>query len=159
MRKLSDSEYKEKGGFIQKPENRVEKAIPLIKERAHTFKEAQEILQGELSCLFEEPAIEKNVLLSKEPEDRPGLSKTALEGLLPLLEGLSEGASPEEVKEAIMPLADAEEAKGKGGRGGVLWPLRYALSGKERSPDPFTLIFILGKDESVVRVKKALAIL
>ena len=159
MRKLSDVEYKEKGGFTQQPEDRVEKAIPLIKERAHTFKEAQEMLQGELSCLFEEPTLEKAILLSKEPEDRPGLSKTALEGLLPLLEGLSEGVSPDTVKEAIMPFADAEEAKGKGGRGGVLWPLRYALSGKERSPDPFTLIFILGKDESVMRVKKALAIL
>jgi hypothetical protein len=58
-----------------------------------------------------------------------------------------------------MPLADAEEEKGKGGRGAVLWPLRYALSGKERSPDPFTLISILGPQESAQRIQDAVAIL
>ncbi len=58
-----------------------------------------------------------------------------------------------------MPFADAEEAKGKGGRGAVLWPLRYALSGQERSPDPFTLISILGADEAISRIQKAIAIL
>ena len=58
-----------------------------------------------------------------------------------------------------MPFADAEEAKGSGGRGAVLWPLRYSLSGQERSPDPFTLISILGIEESVSRIQKAIAIL
>lgn len=45
------------------------------------------------------------------------------------------------------------------GKGNVLWPLRYALSGEEKSPDPFTLIAVLGKDESISRVKKAIEIL
>ena len=63
------------------------------------------------------------------------------------------------VKMAVMPLADAEEANGKGGRGAVLWPVRYALSGAERSPDPFTLISILGTEESISRLEAALAIL
>ena len=58
-----------------------------------------------------------------------------------------------------MPFADTEETKIKGGRGAVLWPLRYALSGKERSPDPFTLLSILGKEESISRIQKAIAIL
>ena len=42
------------------------------------------------------------------------------------------------------------------GKGNVLWPLRYALSGQEVSPDPFTLVSILGKDESVKRIDKAI---
>ena len=58
-----------------------------------------------------------------------------------------------------MPLADAEEAKGKGGRGAMLWPLRYALSGQDRSPDPFTLVSILGKDEAISRIGNAIGIL
>ena len=58
-----------------------------------------------------------------------------------------------------MPLANAEEARGKGGRGAVLWPLRYSLSGAERSPDPFTLISILGKEVAISRLYKAIAIL
>jgi len=45
------------------------------------------------------------------------------------------------------------------GKGNVLWPLRYALSGKEKSPDPLTLLKILDKDESEKRVKKAIEFL
>jgi glutamyl/glutaminyl-tRNA synthetase len=45
------------------------------------------------------------------------------------------------------------------GKGNVLWPLRYALSGKEKSPDPFTLMKILGKEESKKRIEKAINIL
>ena len=75
------------------------------------------------------------------------------------IKALLEGASAEAVKQAIMPLADAEEQKGKGGRGAVLWPLRYALSGQERSPDPFTLISILGIEEAISRIRNAIAIL
>lgn len=65
----------------------------------------------------------------------------------------------EEAKTLLMPLADEAEARGKGGRGAVLWPLRYALSGQQRSPDPFTLVALLGIEESCRRVDSALAIL
>lgn len=41
------------------------------------------------------------------------------------------------------------------GKGDILWPLRYALSGKEKSPDPKSLLTILGKNEALERVKKA----
>lgn len=56
-------------------------------------------------------------------------------------------------KDAVMKYA--EEV----GKGNVLWPLRYALSGKEKSPDPFTLVSILGEEESLKRVKMAIDIL
>ncbi len=42
------------------------------------------------------------------------------------------------------------------GRGDVLWPLRVSLSGKEKSPDPFTLLYILGKSESLKRIESAI---
>ena len=45
------------------------------------------------------------------------------------------------------------------GKGNVLWPLRYALSGEEKSPDPFTLMAALGKDESVSRIQRAIDLL
>jgi glutamyl/glutaminyl-tRNA synthetase len=56
-------------------------------------------------------------------------------------------------KEALMSYAESA------GKGNVLWPLRYALSGQEKSPDPFTLITLLGEEESKKRVEKALALL
>jgi hypothetical protein len=42
------------------------------------------------------------------------------------------------------------------GRGEVLWPLRVSLSGKDKSPDPFTLLYILGKQESLKRITDAI---
>ncbi len=42
------------------------------------------------------------------------------------------------------------------GKGDVLWPMRYALSGKDRSPDPFTLAFILGKEKTLERISVAI---
>lgn len=45
----------------------------------------------------------------------------------------------------------AEEA----GKGELLWPLRVALTGRERSPDPFTCAFVLGKEETLIRIQSA----
>ena len=135
------------------------KSVPLLKERAQTFAEARELLSGELACLFEAPALDPAKILAKEPADRSGMTVAALHGLLEPLSGLPDDISAETARSVVMPLADAEEAKGKGGRGAVLWPLRYALSGQERSPDPFTLIALIGKQESVSRIGKALSLL
>ncbi|MEK7147893.1 MAG: glutamate--tRNA ligase family protein [Patescibacteria group bacterium] len=45
------------------------------------------------------------------------------------------------------------------GKGSVLWPLRYALSGERASPDPFTLMEVLGKEESLARISSAIEVL
>lgn len=155
IRKLSDDDFLSH----LKIELPSAKIVPLLKERAKTFKEAREMLKGELSCFFANPKLLLELLLTKEPLNRPGIAISALKGLLEPINRLPREVSVQMVKEAIMPLADAEEGKGKGGRGAVLWPLRYALSGQERSPDPFTLISILGVEETISRMKKAIAIL
>lgn len=159
MRQLSDEDFITRGELKTDNSDVLRKAVPLLKERTHTFAEAREMLSGELACLFAEPGLEREKLLVKELSDRPGIAKSALEDLSEALKALSEGVSADAVKEAIMPLANAEEEKGKGGRGAVLWPLRYALSGQEHSPDPFTLISILGSEEAISRIRKAIAIL
>ncbi len=41
--------------------------------------------------------------------------------------------------------------------GNVLWPLRVALSGLEKSASPYELLWALGKEESVARLQQALA--
>ena len=41
------------------------------------------------------------------------------------------------------------------GRGNVLWPLRIALTGLERSPDPFVVAELLGKEETLARIAYA----
>jgi len=42
------------------------------------------------------------------------------------------------------------------GRGIVLWPLRIALTLQEKSVDPFSMLYILGKTESLARIQKAI---
>lgn len=159
MRKLTDEEFISRGELTASSPTLLLKAVPLLKDRASTFGEAREMLTGELSCLFSAPTLLTSILTAKEPSGTTTFTYTALQGLLEPIQGLTESLSPEEVKDVLMPYADAKEATQKGGRGGVLWPLRYALSGAEKSPDPFTLVSILGKEESLSRIQKALAIL
>ncbi len=144
MRKLSEADYIARGGF----ENAVLPAVTLLKERARTFGEAKALIAGELSALFNEPEPEKSIL-----EAKGGETGKYLKNVIHLIEGSAGGISSEDIKAAIMPYADQE------GRAAVLWPLRYALSGQERSPDPFTLISVLGKEKAISRIHKALDIL
>ncbi len=50
----------------------------------------------------------------------------------------------------LMPFADTV------GRGEALWPLRVALSGKDKSPGPFEIMDVLGKEETLRRINIAL---
>mgnify|MGYP000091356237 CR=1 FL=1 len=54
---------------------------------------------------------------------------------------------PTNLKELIFPYAEVA------GKGDVLWPLRFCLSGRDKSPDPFTLLEILGRDVVLERIK------
>lgn len=43
--------------------------------------------------------------------------------------------------------------------GEVLWPLRVALSGRQNSPSPFELAWVLGKTKTLARLEDALALI
>ena len=49
-----------------------------------------------------------------------------------------------------------EDLNYEGNKGKLLWPLRAALSGKKASPGPFEIAEVLGKEESIKRLKQAL---
>lgn len=160
MRQLSTEDFISRGSLEANDPRKLHLAVPLLKDRAQTFTEARDMLTKELSCLFIEPSLSKDTLLAKELPGRSGMTKNALVDLLGVIQSLPQGdLSADAIKTRIMPLADTEETKGRGGRGAVLWPLRYALSGQERSPDPFTLISILGSKEAISRIQKAIGIL
>jgi len=153
MRGLSDEEYLVRGDFNTSNKTRLEKAIPLLKERSQTFEEARNMLSSELVCLFNDVSLSRDILCAKEPKGKSGTTRTHLEYLMKLIGKLQENTEIETIRNEIMPYADKE------GRGEVLWPLRYVLSGEKKSPDPFTLIAILGKKESLLRLTRALVIL
>ncbi len=152
MRTLSDEDYLTRGNLSMPDTTHLHKVVPLLKERSHTFKEAQEMLTGDLACIFNPITPLREELIAKEPAETPGITYTHLEEMKSILEKIS-ADDADTIKVALMPYADEK------GRGAVLWPLRYSLSGAKRSPDPFTLISILGREESLERISTALAII
>jgi glutamyl-tRNA synthetase len=124
----------------------VGKLLKIILDRIHRWGEVEEMLQaGEYDYLFEKPILDK-VKIAWKKQDK----KEATECLEKVLEILNDNPPTNSTSNKIMELAE------KAGKGNVLWPLRYALSGKEKSPDPFTLIDILGAPESKERIEKAI---
>lgn len=153
MRRLPDADFKKNLAAVSLDEAMVTKVIPLLKERVRTFGEARTMLAEELSFFFEKPSIAKETLLVKDPDNM--LTSDVLEAFASATVTASGHLDAEAYKALLMPIAEKREAEGKGGRGQALWALRYALSGKERSPDPFTITSLLGKDESVQRLRAA----
>jgi glutamyl-tRNA synthetase len=107
--------------------------------------------EGEYAYLFNKPFVEKDVLLWKGETAEE--TAVRIERVLTLLEGVHNFENPEEVKESLWAYATEE------GRGQVLSPVRIALSGKERSLDPFTIAAIIGKIETISRLRKAIEVL
>lgn len=129
-----------------------QKIVPLAKERASTLIEFDTSAQ-ELISLFSKPLILKEK--AKWKDDTLDNAKNHLNEVVRMVQTLPEDAfkNIDSIKAAIFPYAE------RNGKGNVLWPLRYALSGKDKSPDPFTLISLLGKEESVNRINSLIALL
>lgn len=106
---------------------------------------------GELDYYFNPPQYEKSLLFWKGKESMLE-TKKHLEHVVEVIKNSNENefSDAEKVKNLIFDYAT------ENGRGEVLWPLRVSLSGKDKSPDPFTLIYILGKNETLSRVNEAL---
>jgi|SRR3989344_3954057 len=132
-------------------ENALGPVILVLSERASTFGDIREMaVQGELSYFFESPQYPKEKLLWKDEKDLKKV-KTYLEHSMNVIQDIPETTfTADAIKGALWDYATQE------GRGAVLWPLRYALSGKEKSPDPFTLAGILGKQEAITRINHAI---
>ena len=82
------------------------------------------------------------------------LEKTAsnLKESVMALEKLSEkDFTKENVKNILMKITDRLESRGE-----LLHPVRYALSGLDKSPDPFVIAEVLGKNETLSRLQKAI---
>ena len=128
-----------------------EKIIPIVFERIHKISELEEAVEnGEWDWLVGEPEYEKELLYWKDNKDDSVYIKR-LQFVREKLNELNEDFSPEDVKNLIWDFASQE------GRGDVLWPLRVAFSGKEKSPDPFELVYVLGRDESINRINNAIS--
>ena len=130
------------------------KIIPIITERINTFGELEKyVTEGEFDYFFISPEPVKEMLIWKKDTDFT-IPKNNLIKISEIIKNISDSDFNEGSLKAIL-MPKAEEL----GKGSVLWPLRVSLSGKDKSPDPFTLLAILGKEESLKRIKKAIELL
>lgn len=149
LRLLSDEEYKNKLYEYSKKDIDPH-SIPLIKERAQTLREAAQLAE-ELD--FTKPVELTTELLLKGAKAEASDVATHIEKAISLISGIAGNFTAERVKEHIFPYATEV------GRSKVLWPMRVALSGREKSPDPFTLAALIGMEKTLERLGAALKML
>lgn len=127
---------------------------PLLLERISKGADLSDMYRdGDLSFYFESPEYSPDALIWKKltGTDAKDISKKNLEEVQKILAEASATNDPETIKSLLMHYAE------QNGRGEVLWPLRVALSGREKSPDPFTLAGLFGKEETIARIHKAIS--
>ena len=101
------------------------------------------------------PAYEKELYIHKKSKTNLENSLTALQATLPVLEALDTWTN-EALYNALVELAAKLEVKNSV----ILWPLRVAVSGKASTPGGATdICTLLGKDESIARIKNGIAFL
>lgn len=125
--------------------------LPVLIDRINKFSDLTALLDpgGEFDFLIKTPDVTEELLIGKSGATSDEIKKH----LGHVLNVIEQGTDLSNIKEAIWPYAEQE------GKGKVLWPMRVALSGKEKSPDPFTLSQMLGKDESSARIRSAISVL
>lgn len=153
VHELSDERYAETcrvfaGAYADDP--RLMRACRVLRERLQVFSQLQDLLGG---------------LLAPKPEHAPELI---------VWKKATREASGLRLRELRQWLADQPDhwfedlaliesnmrtllAERGWENGDTLWPLRTALSGMEKSPSPFELLFIYQKTESLARIDEALS--
>lgn len=123
----------------------LEKIAELEKERLTVLSD----IQDRVDFYFEEPAYDKDLLKWKGKQPFEAIKGNLIK-VFELLQTINEAEfTKENIESLIMPFAD------ENGRGEVLWPLRAALTGRKASPGPFEVAEVLGKKETLNRIKKA----
>lgn len=127
-----------------------EKLLPILKERVHVWDDIREqVTEGEYDYFFADPNPDAASIPQKGND-----SATAHKHLGFAYEALHKLDSesfndPSRLKDVMWGYATAE------GRGSVLWPLRFSLSGRAKSPDPFIIASLIGKDAVIRRIESA----
>ncbi len=116
--------------------SKLEKIIKLEQERIKKIPEIGDMV----GFFFKEPKYKASLLKWKNMKKKEIINS---------LNKLKEILSKSKIGDAKKILLKMED------RGKLLWPLRVALTGKEKSPGPFEIAEILGKKEVLKRIKNA----
>ena len=153
--KLLKEEDLEKYVFAWLPkELQIKKIIPIITERISKFGDIKTMIDnGELDFFYKEPVYDAEKLIYKDTDKSKTIAN--LKEVLEIIEKTEESQfNKDNIKIFLMELADKSENRGQ-----ILHPVRFALSGLDKSPDPFILADILGKKETINRINKAISAL
>ena len=156
IHKLSDGEFEELvtpfiTAEIPASVNR-DKMLALLKTRISTLKEINEKMAFFLSL----PEYDKELFLNKKNKISDfEVPKTVLTEALEVVSSL-DAFDNDTLFAALFPLSEKLALK----TGAIMWCIRIAVSGLGATPGGATEIMeVIGKDESVSRIKKALALL
>ncbi len=131
----------------------------IILERCFSFDDLNIKLQaGEFDFFFKQPNIDdaEKIIWKKSDKEK---TIDHLEYVIGVIsnnwpnKSLSQKDKIEYFKNLIFKYAEDN------GKGDVLWPVRYSLTGLDRSPDPLTILSIINQDEAVNRLVNAVNLL
>ena len=124
----------------------IRKAVSLHRERMKILSEISEFAD----FLFKDEIVYDKELLKWKDMTEDDL-REALDIIENILSGIKDSDWNEKgLEDVLMPVAEKMQ-----NRGVLLWPLRAALTGKKASAGPFEVAEALGKERTLLRIKKA----
>ena len=127
-----------------KDKDLIKKIVTVQQPRMRTLSE----INQEIKFVFKIPKYPKQLLRWKDMADRAVIE--SLRGALQVIEKIPVNKfTLANLEKPLMTAAGND-------RGPFLWPLRVALTGQDKSPSPFECAWMLGKKESIKRIKAAI---
>ena len=121
----------------------------LLQPRTEVFNQLPDMVK----FLAEMPEYATELFFNKKQKSSVETAKVALEKLIPVLEGVSEWTE-QGIHDAVMAFIPETGMK----TGQLLWPMRIAISGQMSTPGgAFEIAYLLGRDETLRRMRESLA--
>ncbi len=139
-------EYLEKDWL--KDKNLLARALKTVEEKiTQNPKEVRVYLQ----FYFQEPEIKKELICSEKMKVDTEIAKKVSAAAGKKLETISpENFTEEEIKKSLIEVVTELGLK----NGQIFWPVRAGLTGEQFSPGVFEVIWALGKEKTLERLKK-----
>ena len=142
-------EFLNKNGYdvSQCSQKQLQGLIDIECTRIRTFAD----IGGDIDFFFQEPDPQAEMLVWKHLT--PAQTKERLEWVAEVVYNIDSDDAQEIETYLKNAITEAEQSMGE-----ILWPLRVALSGREKSPSPFEILAILSQEESLKRINRAIAV-
>jgi nondiscriminating glutamyl-tRNA synthetase len=124
-------------------DEKLKKIVIVEKERMRKLAD----ITDNIHFYFTSPEYDEDLLRWKEMSDKD--LKEALRKMRETLKQINNFQNLEEIQERLISACGDQ-------KGEHLWPLRVALSGEKRSPSPFEIAWIIGREEAIKRVDLAM---